>query len=68
MEDEDKFHLESLGYKIIGGYIQQYIDSNIEPKQYWNNRPKTFEFQIWGWQIVAHESKAKLLIDKIKTL
>lgn len=66
MNDEDKLYLESLGYKILGGYIYKYIDSNTEPKKYFNNRPKTFDFQIWGWQIVAHESKAKLLIDKIK--
>lgn len=65
MKKEHKQKLESLGYKILDGYIQQYIDSNTEPKKYWNNRPKTFEYQIYGWQIVAHESKAELFLNKL---
>ncbi len=67
MSKEDKAYLESLGYKIVGGYIQEYIDSSKEPKIYWSDRPKTFEFQICGWQIVAHESKAKMFIEKLKS-
>ena len=66
MNEEHKVYLESLGYKIINGYIQKYVDSCTEPKQYWNNRPKTFEYQIFGWQIVAHESKAEILINSLK--
>ncbi len=66
MEEKDKLFLESLGYKITGGYIQKHIDSNKEPKHYWENRPKTFEHQIWGWQIVAHQSKAKMFIKSLQ--
>jgi len=65
MDDKDKEYLESLGLRVVNGYIQKYIDSQTEPKQYWNDKPKTFEYQIWGWQIVAHESKAKLFISKL---
>lgn len=68
MDIEDKIYLESLGYKIVNGYIQKYVDSDTEPKLYWSNRPKTFEFQIFGWGIVAHESKAKLFINELKKL
>jgi len=63
---KDRQYLESLGYKFINGYIQQYIDSETEPKKYWPNRPQTFEYQICGWQIVAHEHKTKMFADKIR--
>jgi len=68
MTQEQKDFLESRGYKIKNGYIEQYIPINKEPKQYWSNRPKTIDFQIWGWQIVAHESKAQMLIDEINII
>jgi hypothetical protein len=64
MKTEHKEQLEKLGYRILDGYIQKYVGSDKEPKIYWNNRPKTFEFQIWGWQIVAHESKAEMVLNE----
>lgn len=66
MNEHQKLYLESFGYKIISGYIQKYIDSETEPKQYWTDRPQTLEYQIWGWQIVGHESKAELFINSLK--
>jgi hypothetical protein len=63
---EIKESLIKQGYRIQGGYIQKYIDSDTEPKQYWEGRPKTFEFQIWGWQIIAHESKINSLISLVE--
>ena len=65
MTTEQKELLKSLGCKVVGGYIQQYIDSNKEPKIYWKGKPKTFDNQIWGWQIVAHESKVQMFLDGI---
>lgn len=65
MEIKDKEYLESLGYEVRNNCIYQYIDSNTEPKIYWNNRPKTFEYQIWGWQLVAHESKVEMFIKNL---
>jgi hypothetical protein len=66
MNEDQKLYLESLGYRIVNGYIKKNINSETEPKKYWSDRPQTLEYQIWGWQIVAHESKAELFINNLK--
>lgn len=65
MEKEQKETLEKLGFRVRGSYIEQYIDMYKEPKQYWSNRPKTIDFQIYGWQIVAHVSKVDMFLSRI---
>ena len=55
--ENNKLIAEFMGHKIVGSYLQKYVDSNTETKKYWSNRPKTFEYQIYGWQITHHESK-----------
>ena len=57
MGENNKIIAEFMGMKIVNRYLQKYIDSNTEPKQYWEGKSKTFEHQIFGWQITHHESK-----------
>ena len=61
--ENNKIIAEFMGLKIVGGYLQKYVDNNTEPKQYWEGKPKTFEHQICGWQITHHESKIQYHSD-----
>lgn len=66
--DQNEIDLQKLidlGYKLVSGYIREYVDSSTEPKKYWPDRPHTIDNQIFGWQIVAHESKASSFLNKL---
>jgi hypothetical protein len=55
--ENNKIIAKFMGMKVVNGYLQKYIDNSTEPKQYWEGKSKTFEHQIFGWQITHHESK-----------